>query len=64
MSAKQRYEQTVKDILEFTGGARHLTVTQIAKYLGRGRNYVYDHYGLAAHGGMTVFELAKILTEE
>ena len=63
MSSKEEYGEILKDILEFSGGKRTLTVSQIAKYMGKSRPYLYDRYGVNIHGGWTVYKLATEMSK-
>ena len=40
-----------------------MTVSQIAKYMGKSRPYLYDRYGVNIHGGWTVYKLATEMSK-
>ena len=55
------YRDQLEDILTFFDGRRLLTVTDVAKYLGRERRCVQARFGIGPDG-ITAVGLARKLT--
>ena len=59
----EMYRATLEDILAYTGGKRMLTISQVARYVGRRREWVTEHLGVTA-AGITAMALANKLAKE
>lgn len=57
---KESYRDILADLLEFTGGRREMSLSEVAKYLGRDRRTIQRKYGIQP-GGIVVPELARKL---
>lgn len=58
----ETYREHLEDILTFFGNKRILSVTDVAKYLGKTRNWTRDHFGISKDG-ITAVSLANKLAK-
>lgn len=58
---KPTYRLELEELTRYFGPRRILTVTDVANYTGRSRNWCREHLG-CSYDGMTVVQLAHALT--
>ena len=59
---KEGYRDELEQLLNFFGARRVLTVSDVARYTGRDRDWCKNTYGIIPKKGITVVALARAMS--